>query len=308
MLAVVSEKDCRHAACPDFALNDVSAGKQLVELRDAIGHVALTIGIRIAVKIPTRKSDGEGARSRGRVTLSSDSLCMPGLVAHGRAQFFYDLFCSPAMHATRIVYWHLRKEPDAAKRLDALARAIADTSGFFLPVDFVSTQAQRLAENPAGVTTDNDVNDLAGLEILKKLCLAKLDVAAADGRLARSVEMTSLLSDWLHWAGEEGPQKFCAKLVEAPSGALQLLEGFEQVMTSQSVSDYVSKETRYINLSNLEKFVSADAVESVITSVEPTTLNESEGRALAAFQRAMKGRREGKPDFGSRGMHDDMDE
>ena len=79
-------------------------------------------------------------------------------------------------------------------------------------------------------------------------------------------------------------------------------------MTSQSVSDYVSKETRYINLSNLEKFVSADAVESVITSVEPTTLNESEGRALAAFQRAMKGRREGKPDFGSRGMHDDMDE
>ncbi len=42
---------------------------------------------------------------------------------------------APMMHAVRIIYWYLKREPDATRRLNVLEAAIRQTEGLSLPVD-----------------------------------------------------------------------------------------------------------------------------------------------------------------------------
>ncbi len=41
------------------------------------------------------------------------------------------------MHAVRIIYWYLKRKPDATRRLNVLEAAIRQTEGLSLPVDLV---------------------------------------------------------------------------------------------------------------------------------------------------------------------------
>ena len=56
-----------------------------------------------------------------------------------------------------------------------------------------------------------------------------------------------------------------------------------------------------MDLSSIEPFVEVNVLEDEPAKLDDSTLNESEGRALAIFRRAIKRRREGRPD---RDWHD----
>jgi predicted KAP-like P-loop ATPase len=213
---------------------------------------------------------------------------------------------SGAVSATRVILWHLRREPSVETRFSVLTQAIKDTTGFFLPLDFVATLAQAAAKKEeAPKSLDDTLVDEGSIESLKKQCLHLLGVASADGRLAGSPELLMLLYLWRNWAGEDAPKAFCASLCQSPDGAMQMVRAFEQTMTSQSISDRVAKQTWYIRLGNIERFADPAELEKALTQIDSATLSETDRRAFDNFAAAMQRRREGKPDIG--GPRTDID-
>jgi hypothetical protein len=71
------------------------------------------------------------------------------------------------------------------------------------------------------------------------------------------------------------------------------------------MGDYVSQEHWRINLKSVEDFVPVDTLEKKVAALSLDNLSEKERRAVKAFQRAIKRRREGKSDDDWR---DDEDE
>ncbi len=71
-------------------------------------------------------------------------------------------------------------------------------------------------------------------------------------------------------------------------------------MTGKSVSsgssDSMPSEIWYIQLKVVERFIEPDVVASRLEKLKPQGQNESQFRALKAFQQALDRRRSGKPD------------
>lgn len=210
---------------------------------------------------------------------------------------------SPAMHAVRIIYWFVRREPRPEERARILESAIRNTEGVSLPVRFVSLEDQ--AANDKDKPRDRLLTDEA-LGTMKQLCVEKLAAAAGNGTLAKARELAMILYRWQDWAGRDAPKAFCAELVQSPQGAVQLVEAFLQRSWSHTLGDHVGRERRYINLGMLENFVPWEQVESALSGLDESSLTEKQRVAVAAFQTAVQRRRAGKPDLGS-GRGDDED-
>ena len=210
---------------------------------------------------------------------------------------------SPMMHAVRIVFWFLRREPDAAIKLRVLDSSIRASEGISLPVDLVSIESQKRSRE--GERFENLTDD-EGLAALKRLCLEKIEAVAAAGRLAGRLELSSLLFRWKQWGGDDAPRAFVASMTSKPDGALAFLKAFLSRSTSHGMGDYVGSERWYINLGSIEMFVPWESVEAVTKDVPLGPQDADEGhQALKAFREAVKRRREGKPDLGAGVIVDD---
>jgi predicted KAP-like P-loop ATPase len=204
---------------------------------------------------------------------------------------------SPIMHADRIIYWYLRREPDAARKRAVLEAAIGATDGISLPVDFVSLESSKQAEEKV---PDNLLIDLEGVRVLQTLCVQKIESAAASGRLTTLPELPSILYRWKEWDGDVNPSAYARDLVKTPEGAILFLKGFLSRSMSHGMGDYVAREHWYIGLKSVEEFVPWEIIESVIQDVSIESLVAPDDRsAVEAFRRAAKRRRRGKPDYGA---------
>jgi predicted KAP-like P-loop ATPase len=211
---------------------------------------------------------------------------------------------SPAMHASRIVYWFLRRESRPEERANILRHAIGDTDGLSLPVRFVSLEEQ--AATARDKPRDRLLND-EGLAAPKQLCVEKIAAADAAGTLVEVHELAMILYRWRDWAGEEPVQTFCTKLVTTPAGAVRLAEAFLQRTSSHTLGDYVGRHRYYMNLGELERFAPLKELEQQLARIDESSLTENQRRAVAAFRAAVRRRKEGKPDTGW-GRFDDEDE
>jgi predicted KAP-like P-loop ATPase len=209
---------------------------------------------------------------------------------------------SPEMHASRIIYWYLKQEKDASRRGQILKEAMEATTSLYLPIKTAS-----LESNKEGREKDPDAYNVtdADLEALHQICVEKIEQAASSGILASHPKMLNILYRWREWASLEKSHQWVAELIGANEGVLAFLAACLQRSTSHGMGDYVSQEHWQINLKSVEDFVSVETIEKKVTHLSIDNLSDKEKKAVKAFQKAIKRRREGKSDDDWR---DDEDE
>jgi len=200
---------------------------------------------------------------------------------------------SAEMHASRIIHWFLKKEQDPGKRGQILKEAMQASSGLYLPVMIVlheGTEEKRESNPGAYLVTDADLKDL------QQICLQKIEEAASSERLVNHPQVAGMLYCWREWGTPEKPKQWAQNLMKSTEGAIAFLTACLSRSTSQGIGDYVSEEHWRINLETVEQFVSVDALEKIVAGMSLDAHSEKAQQALKAFQRAIKRRREGKPD------------
>lgn len=216
---------------------------------------------------------------------------------------FFD--ASAAMHAAWVVTPLLKKESDMSVRESSLYRAVAETQGISLPVRYVSmldlTNKKKDHDPKESVVSDECCNRL------KALCVEKIQVAAANRTLDRTPDLHAVLWRWKNWGNPQEPNAYCNQLTETPEGSLLLARAFLSVSHSQTIGDYVGKEIRQIRLGNIETFVDWELMEKNLQALDPKKSSQEDKHAIDAFAKAVKRRREGKPDLGDFDREDNED-
>jgi predicted KAP-like P-loop ATPase len=200
---------------------------------------------------------------------------------------------APDMHAIRIIYWFLRREQDASRKVEVLRRAINDSEGLYLAVMLISLEDDR--QEKRRDPSERLVNESA-LTDLQKACVDKIVVAAAEGHLSTHPRLAYLLYRWKEWGVADEARAFVETLTRTPDGALQFVTAMLQRSMSQSVTDYIGRERWYIRLGNIEDFVRWEVVEESLQGVNVDSLAERQRRAVGAFRTAVRRRRRGLPD------------
>jgi predicted KAP-like P-loop ATPase len=195
------------------------------------------------------------------------------------------------MHASRIIRWYLLKEPDVAKRHSYLAEAMNMSEGLYLPVMKVAleTDSQREGRIPSERLLDD-----ASVEALKAILLAKIRNSAASGKLAGHSKLGTLLSVWAEWSGPDEPRAWVENSTQSKDGLLVFLDAMTGKATSSGQNG--TQEVWYIQLKDVEKFIDPETVATRLENLKPRARNESEARALKAFEQTLSRRRSGKPD------------
>lgn len=197
---------------------------------------------------------------------------------------------SPAMHARRIIYWHLKQEADLARRGEMLRTAMEQTTGLMLPIGFTSLiepdPRRQDAEEfvPADFVAD-----------LKAICVGKIQTALGENRLPK--DLASLLYRWRDWGGQEGAATFCAELIKTNDGLLRFLKTFVNRSSSQGMSDHVARLRWYIRRRDIEAFLPFEVVESKVNALPSSlALSDEDKRAVEQFKKTAERRRAGTSD------------
>lgn len=200
---------------------------------------------------------------------------------------------SPEMHASRIIYWYLKQEKNKGKRGEILKRAMTATTGLYLPMMTASLEGneeKRKKDPDAFNVTDADLKEL------QQLCVEKIKQAANTGSLSTHSKMLSILYRWREWSSPDKPREWVERLTASPAGVLSFLTASLHRSTSHGMGDYVSQEHWRINLKTVEDFIPVDTFEKKVAELPLDNLTQKERRAVNAFQKAIKRRREGKSD------------
>lgn len=177
-----------------------------------------------------------------------------------------------------------------------LEASIRETEGLCLPVNLVSLEAPTDEKKAQDQET---LVDKDGFKKLTALCVSRIEAAAADGRLAKTADMASVLYRWKEWGGDDGPMQFVNVLVQTLDGTLAFLRAFLHRATSHGLGEFVAKERWYIPLKIIEDFVQWETIEALTKDISVESLSSAEDRrAIEAFVRAVHRRRKGKPDYG----------
>jgi predicted KAP-like P-loop ATPase len=197
------------------------------------------------------------------------------------------------MHASRIIRWYLMEEPDVAKRHSYLAEAMNMSEGLYLPVMKVALETDSQRE---GRATSERLLDDASVDDLKKILVEKIRKAAESGRLAGQPNLGTLLGVWAEWAGPDEPKLWVENFTQTGEGLVVFLEAMTGKATSSGSGDSLPQELWYMQLKIVERFIDPEAVASRLEKLKPSVQNESQTRAVKAFQQAIARRRSGKPD------------
>jgi len=203
------------------------------------------------------------------------------------------LTISTWMHASRIIRWYLLTEPDIAKRREYLAEAMNASDGLYLPAMKIALEFDSKKE---GRPESERMLDDASAEALKQICVEKIRGAAASGKLENQLHLGMLLGIWAEWAGPTEPKTWVEKLVQSREGLITFLVAMTGKSTSYGGGGEAPRELWYMRLPAVERFIELNVLENQFEKIKPQSENESENRAIKAFQQALERRRSGKPD------------
>lgn len=202
---------------------------------------------------------------------------------------------SSDMHAARIIYWYLKQEKDIGKRGQIIKESMRASVGLYLPIRVASIESneEKRKQNPdAFSVTESDLSEL------HRICVDKITRAATSGALATHPKLLAILFAWSRWDSAEKPREWVAAQVTSTEGLRFFLVANLTRSTSHSEGDYVSEEHWRINLKNIEAFIPVETIEREVGKIS----GDMEGvcddlkKAVSAFQRAIKRRRDGKSD------------
>jgi predicted KAP-like P-loop ATPase len=194
-----------------------------------------------------------------------------------------------AVHASRIVYWYLRRLPSGEERERVLDAAMRATTGTQLPVDVVSHERRREESQ----TRDFLISE-ARLPEFQALAVEKIRALAAQGALAAHSDLPSFLYRWREWAGEQEPREWAAKIGADADGAVALVRAFTQNIRSYGMGDRVATVRPKTSLKDLETFADLAVLDREIRGLDASQLKGRDAVAVAAFTRAMARRKAGK--------------
>jgi predicted KAP-like P-loop ATPase len=197
------------------------------------------------------------------------------------------------MHASRIIRWYLLNEPDVAKRHSYLAEAIKISEGLYLPVMKVALETDSQKE---GRVPSERLLDDASVDDLKAMLVARVRSAAESGKLESHPKLGTLLGIWAEWTGSDEPKLWVDNFTQTARGLVVFLEAMTGKTISSGSGDSGPTESWYVQLKEVEKFIDPETVSSRLERLRPQAQNESETRALKAFDQALDRRRRGKPD------------
>lgn len=194
----------------------------------------------------------------------------------------------PLTHASRIVYFGLRREANEITRFNILKQAIEQTSGIALPVRIVSGEERRSESDKRDheyMITEEQV------EQLKKICTQKLRAGAQSGSLKLVSHGAMLLWRWSEWDSIEAVRTWIT-IELAKNGTTPWLLS---VLTSQGSAN--GKPFYYLTWSTLARFVDPDLITARVSDLDESKLTEREQIGLKQFKRALKRKEEGKPEL-----------
>jgi predicted KAP-like P-loop ATPase len=198
------------------------------------------------------------------------------------------------MHATRIIYWYLKREPNLATRGEVLMKCVNDTTGIYLPVYVIAIEGDKVKENREEQAR---LIDEGGLKQLKEICAARIAGAAAQGSLWDDPNLAELLGSWQAWSSSDEPREWVRNLIDTPTGLLSFLLMFMRETRSQSLGSYTVRSKWRIDLESVQRFVPVELVESKIAALRKEGLSEKQKEAIEAFADAMKRKQQGKTGF-----------
>ncbi len=197
------------------------------------------------------------------------------------------------MHISRIIHWNLKQEKDVKKRGDILKKAMKETIGLYIPVMKTSIEDSKQERQKAPdsfAVNEDDLKDLINI------CVEKITRATESGALICHPKMEYILYHWREWTSPEEPKKWVARLIETQAGLLSFLSSFLSQTKSHGMGDHVYRTHWRISLESIENFISADRLAEKIKALKNESLAEKEQIAVSTFQKALKRRKEGKPD------------
>jgi len=199
----------------------------------------------------------------------------------------------PEDNASRIIFWYLMREKDVRKRTEILKEAVKASIGLYLPVmrtQLEDSKQERKKDPTNFLVEESDLQDL------KSICVNKIVAASESGLLRTHSNMINILYCWHVWVSPEESQMWVKKLIRTQDGLLSFLTAILNPSTSQGMGDYVPKIHWRISLKNIEDFVPVDIIEKKVNQLTFEQLGDKEQKAIRAFQKALKRRREGKSD------------
>ncbi|MBW2019345.1 MAG: hypothetical protein JRI65_04925 [Deltaproteobacteria bacterium] len=198
-------------------------------------------------------------------------------------------------HASRIVYWYLRQEPNPDVRGEILYDSLAASHGVSLAGSLILTEDQRREKHK---DVDNYLVSDDQLRRIKELFVTKVrDLAyAAPTPLRENKELASILYRWRGWGSPEEVSKWVMHFVEEQEGLLPLLVAFTREVKSHGVGDYVSRTRWEMELKHLEDFVSVDILKAQLETTDRECLSPEEKHAVETFEKAVHRREQGKSD------------
>lgn len=198
----------------------------------------------------------------------------------------------PDLHAARIVYWYLKREPEISKRQEILIRCIEQTTGIYLACFVVALEGDKVKE---GRDQRERLADDPGVKRLQELCVSKIRQAATSGALSGNPRLGQLLGFWLAWSTGDEARSWVARLIESHEGPLSILVASLRETRTYGVARYSARSSWSVDLEGIEKLVAPELIERKLAGVKTEELETKAGQALEAFREAMKRKREGKP-------------
>lgn len=204
-----------------------------------------------------------------------------------------------SMHASRIVFWYLKRFDTIEEREAALLAAVTDTTGLEIAADVVSMES-RSGERKRDYLVREE-----RLPEFHAAVAAKIAAAGSSGALLRHTDLGSLLYRWQAWGPPGEAEAWVAAEIQRPEGALGIIRAFAGNVRSQGIGDYVATVRKVVRLKDVEAFVPPEDVAVAVLNIDRSTLSTDDAEALAAFAQALDRRRAGKPDLGPLDLPDD---
>jgi predicted KAP-like P-loop ATPase len=199
----------------------------------------------------------------------------------------------PDRYLTGFVHRYLRAIESPEERLAVITSATRDTIGLIQPAQLAYRQTKEnlRSENPdEALVSESEADDVA------LLCVQKIRDAAQDGELYKNRHLATLLYRWLQWDGPEAPRRWVANLCSSPKGALILLNALTHRGFAHVAGDSVGRVTTRVSVVELEKFVDTALLEEKIKQLSLSDRTDDERAAIREFDKALRRRREGKPE------------
>ena len=135
----------------------------------------------------------------------------------------------------------------------------------------------------------------------------KVRRSATSGKLLDHPKLLSLLSTWKEWGSADEPREWCAVVAVEPETLQSWLRDFVAEMTSQGSDSVVVIRRPYIDMKAVDEFVDVAFLEAQVTALPAEVLSDLDVIAVKLLRKAMKRRREGKPDTDRLMILDDED-